>query len=546
MNHPPSPHNRQQRWSMLLERGAKGSPGWDILVVGGGITGAGILREAASRGLSAAMIEQRDFAWGTSSRSSKMIHGGLRYLLTGDVKLVRASVKERDRLLMEAPGLIDPMGFLFSHYRKRFPGRRSFGGLLSLYDLFSRKSKHRYYPRTDFLFLAPHIDTNGLKGGTRYADGVTDDARLVLRTIQDAAWHGALALNYAAAEGLLTAADRVVGISVKDEIEGNTAEIFARVVINATGVWAAQFDAQGAQGPTIRPLRGSHLVFPFWRIPVAQAIAFRHPADSRPVFVFPWEGVTVAGTTDLDHEDGLDGEPHISSGEVRYLLEMIDFQFPSLRIGPEDVLSAYSGIRPVIKGGKSNPSKEKRDHTIWAGKGLISVSGGKLTTFRLIADEVLRLAAPLVSYPATADRKAPPSHGAVMNTGSYVRLNSHLTRRLKGRYGRAAENIASCAKAGELEAIPGTDTLWAELRWTARTEAVVRLEDLLLRRTRIGVLIEGGGSAHFDRIGRVCQEELHWGHDRWQTELAAYRKLIEESYSLSRASRPIGPDRMVP
>lgn len=522
---------------MLLERGAKGSMGWDILVVGGGITGAGILEEAVSRGFSAALIEQRDFAWGTSSRSSKMVHGGLRYLLAGDLKLVHSSVKERDRLLLEAPGLVDPMGFLFGHYRKRFPGRRSFGGLLSLYDLFSEKYKHRYYPRTDFLYLAPHIDPNGLSGGTHYVDGVTDDARLVLHTIQDAASNNGLALNYARAEELLTAGGRVVGVLVKDEIEGNEAEIFSRVVVNATGVWANQFEREGTEGPLIRPLRGSHLVFPFWRIPVAQAIAFRHPADSRPVFVFPWEGVTVAGTTDLDHEYELNMEPRISSGEVRYLLEMVDFQFPSLRVESKDVLATYSGIRPVISGGKRTPSKEKRNHTIWTEAGLISVSGGKLTTFRLIARDVIRHAASLVPSAGSVNHQGSFSHGDVLDRRSHIGLGFHITRRLEGRYGAMAPRVASCAEEGELEAVPGTDTLWAELRWTARTEAVVHLEDLLLRRTRLGVLTEGGGSAHFDRIGRICKEELHWGQERWQTELATYQKLIGESY---------GPDSTEP
>ncbi len=522
-------NTRQLHWSRLLEQGAEGSRGWDLLVVGGGITGAGILREAARQGLRAALLEQRDFAWGTSSRSSKMIHGGLRYLLSADFKLVRASVKERDRLMMEAPGLVEPLGFLFSHYTGRFPGPRAFGGLLSLYDRFAGQSHHRYYPVPDYLFLAPHIARKGLRGGNCYLDGVTDDARLVLRTLKEACFEGATALNYVKVESLLTAKGRVVGVAVKDEIDGNRGEVFARVVVNATGVWARRLRTKGHRVPRIRPLRGSHLVFPFWRLPVAQAITLQHPQDSRPVFVFPWEGVTIAGTTDLDHQGDLDGEPCISRREVHYLLDLVEHQFPSLGIREEDILSTYSGIRPVISSGKRNPSREKRDHTVWEQDGMISVSGGKLTTYRLISLDVLRRAAPYLPqamsgrHPALKNDPVPPSSAP---PGPMARL------RLGGHYGSNAVKVMDCAKSGELERIPGTNTLWTEIRWAAGNEAVMHLEDLLLRRVRLGILLAGGGSDHFHRIQTICREELGWNAKRWERELAAYQKLLGECYGL--------------
>ncbi len=501
-------------------------------MVGGGITGAGILREAARLGLSAALLEQRDFAWGTSSRSSKMIHGGLRYLLSGDFKLVRASVKERDRLLREVTGLVEPLGFLFSHYGGRFPGPHAFGGLLSLYDLFARRSRHHYYPSPDYLFLAPHIATKGLRGGTHYQDAVTDDARLVLRTLQEACLEGATPLNYVKVESLLTAKGRVVGIHARDEINGEQGEVFARIVVNATGVWARQLRANETPGPRIRPLRGSHLVFPFWRLPVAQAISLRHPEDSRPVFIFPWEGVTIAGTTDLDHEGDLEAEPCITRREVSYLLDLVNHQFPSLGIGEEDVLSTYSGIRPVIRGGRQNPSKEKRSHTIWEQDGMISVSGGKLTTYRLMALDVLDRAAPYLpqvkpgQLPAFSQFQNDPVPTSCPRSVSMARL------RLEGHYGNHAMKVMGRTGSGELERIPGTNTLWAEIRWAAKSEAVMRLEDLLLRRVRLGVLLAGGGSHHFDRIQRICREELGWNAQRWEGELAAYQKLLRECYSV--------------
>ncbi|MEE9366451.1 MAG: FAD-dependent oxidoreductase, partial [Dehalococcoidales bacterium] len=212
---------REQAWSNLTEGDSQGLHEWDVLVIGGGITGAGILREAARRGLSVALIEQRDFAWGTSSRSSKMVHGGLRYLAAGQWKLTRDSIRERERLLREAPGLVDPLGFLFSDYRGRMPGRWSFNALLTVYDLLARRWSHRYYAAQDYTLLVPHIALTGLKGGIQYSDAITDDARLVFRVIREAQRDGGLALNYVAADHLITKGERVCGVAVRDVLSGS-------------------------------------------------------------------------------------------------------------------------------------------------------------------------------------------------------------------------------------------------------------------------------------------------------------------------------------
>ncbi|MFN2227631.1 MAG: FAD-dependent oxidoreductase, partial [Anaerolineae bacterium] len=289
---------------------------WDVIVVGGGITGAGILREAARLGLRTLLVEARDWGWGTSSRSSKLVHGGLRYLKEGRVRLTRASVQERERLLEEGPGLIDPMGFLLATYKGDRPGRWTYSAGLSVYDLLALQWTHRHYTARDFQMLAPHISQEGLEGGFCYGDAQTDDARLVLRVIREAVAGGATALNYVTAEKLLRAGARhaapVVGLRLRDEVSGKHTDVYGRVVINATGAWADRLRAQAGALPRMRPLRGSHLVFPRWRLPVAQAVGFLHPLDRRPVFIFPWEGITLVGTTDVDHEQPLDEEPRIS------------------------------------------------------------------------------------------------------------------------------------------------------------------------------------------------------------------------------------------
>jgi glycerol-3-phosphate dehydrogenase len=523
---------RYRSWSELTGKGPKGSRKWDLIVIGGGITGAGILREAARRGLKAALIEQRDFAWGTSSRSSKMVHGGLRYLLAAHMKLTRQSVQERERLLRESPGLIDPLGFLFSNYKGKRPGRFSMNVLLITYDLFAKRWNHRYYPAHEYAFLVPWIRLSGLKGGAQYGDAVTDDSRLVLRVIREAQRDGALALNYVKADNLITKKERVCGVAVRDVLSGENAEINARTVVNATGAWADKLRRQVSGGEDIRPLRGSHLVFPYWRIPIAQAIGLMHPRDGRPVFLLPWEGTTVVGSTDLDHDQDLDVEASITRQEVDYLLNMVDYQFPSLGIRRGDILSTYSGIRPVIGRGALDPSKEKRDHSIWVEKGLISVSGGKLTTFRLIALDVLRHVSRFIPELTVKDGGEPVFHTISSRELSIAGLDSSLRQRLAGHYGEEAREVVKCARQGELERVQGTDTLWSELRWAARTEAVVHLEDLLLRRTRLGMLLPEGGVSILDHVRSVCQESLGWKDDRWQEENDAYRSLWRKCYSV--------------
>ncbi|MBP6469367.1 MAG: glycerol-3-phosphate dehydrogenase/oxidase [Chloroflexi bacterium] len=510
---------------------------YDILIVGGGITGAGILREAARLGLRALLVEQKDFAWGTSSRSSKLVHGGLRYLKEGKIGLTRASVSEREHLLEEGPGLIDPLGFLLATYKSDKTGRLVFRAGLTVYDLLALQWSHRYYSPRDFQMLAPHLTAAGLKGGFRYGDAQTDDARLVLRVIAEAVADGATAVNYVLAEQLLRDENgRVHGLILRDQLTNQTANVTARVVISATGAWADELRGQVGGEARIRPLRGSHLVFPNWRLPVAQAISFLHPIDQRPVMIFPWEGVTLVGTTDVDHARTLDKEPCISPDETAYLLAAVESQFPSLGITLGDVVAAFAGVRPVIGSGKEDPSDESRDHVVWVESGLLTVTGGKMTTFRLIALDALKEVRHLLpDLPELADNLPVLNPVNVALPGGEL-LPEEVRRRLLGRYGAAAPALVAAAQAGELDIIPGTQTLWAELRWAARAEAISHLDDLLLRRVRLGILLPEGGAALLPRIRAICQTELGWDDGRWQSEQAAYLALVRGCYSVPDAA----------
>ncbi len=492
-----NPDWREQIWSNLNRP-------WDVIIIGGGVTGAGILREAARWGLRALLVEGHDFASGTSSRSSKLVHGGFRYLKNAQFKLTLEAVHERERLLKEGRGLINQMGFLLVSYdRDRIPAW-VFGLGLALYDLLALKWNHRYYDATDIKDLCPYINEDGLLGGYRYFDAQTDDARLVLRLIHEAQGDGALALNYARVTSLLhDHKGQFCGVVLQDQSpqgQGRTLEIQASVVINATGAWADELRTLAGGKPRLRKLRGSHLIFPYHRLPLTRAISFLHPKDHRPVFAFPWEGVTLFGTTDVDHAAPLVTDPTISTAELEYLMDALNIVFPGQSLTFNDVQSTFSGIRPVVYTGKVDPSKESREHVIWFENGLLTVTGGKLTTFRLMAHDALR----------AISRKLPRSprfhlHQRMLNPISFEEIiHPDLSRaahlRLLGRYGRDAVSLIEIANPGELSKIENTPNLWAELRWAARSEQVVHLEDLLLRRVRLGLLLPQGGVTILDRI----------------------------------------------
>ncbi len=501
----------------------------DLLVIGGGVTGAAILREAARRNLRAALIERDDFASGASSKSSKLVHGGLRYLREGRFGLTRESVREREELLRDAPGLVEPLRFLLPHYRGGSPGATKLEMGLSLYDLFAGRKQHRRMGAEEALRVAPSLATEGLRGAHEYLDATTDDARLVLRLIQEAEHDGGAAINYCDAEELIQSGGRVVGVGAVDRTHGRSVDIEATVTVIAAGAASDELRALVGAKKQLRPLRGSHLLFRLSRLPLTQAVAFAHPRDKRPVFAYPWRGKVLLGTTDIDHRDDLSREPSISREEVAYLLEAAHVQFPKAALGEGDAVASFAGIRPVIDSGKSDPSKETRDALVASDRGLVTVTGGKLTTFRPTALAALR-AVQLQLGAKSIDMRPHPGFRAEPPPSARALLPTVL-RRLGGSYGSRAQTILDGAP-GEHAAVEGSPFLWAELRLAARSECVVRLDDLLLRRTRIGLLCADGGAQHFERIRAICSDELHWDDERWVREVSAYRMLHAAHYGL--------------
>lgn len=515
---------REAAWSRIAQEK------WDMIVIGGGITGAGVAREAARRGLRTLLVEQRDYAWGTSSRSSKMVHGGLRYIAQGDIRLTWHSLTERERLLTEAPGLVSRMGYWFAHYRHKFPGRFIFGLLLMLYDLLAGVRDHRYFPRPEFLKRVPGYRESELTGASRYTDALVDDARLVLRVLDEARADGALTLNYVKADSLVMEQGHVAGVHLQDVLSNQRMAVYARVVVNATGAWADRLRQDLAGEKKVRPQRGSHVVLAPGRLPLKEAVIFMHADDKRPLFIYPWEGRTVIGTTDIDHRDDLDTEASISPAELDYMLRGVNSQFPSEQITRNDIVATFSGVRPIVaSGGAVHPSAERRDHSVWDNNGLITVTGGKLTTFRLIALDVLKAAKRYIPELNASDTRAPVFRSIGIITTRYPAAD---LQRLKGRYGFHTEQFLGEALPNELAPLPETATLWAELRWAARYEQVAHLDDLLLRRTRLGLLLPGGGEAFLPTLRKICQSELGWSDERWDEEVTRYQALWQRHYGL--------------
>jgi glycerol-3-phosphate dehydrogenase len=328
---------------------------------------------------------------------------------------------------------------------------------------------------------------------------------------------------------------QVCGVVLHDtsgEIERQV-EVHTKVVVNATGAWADELRGAIQQKPRMRPLRGSHLVLPFNRLPITRAVSFLHPRDGRPVMAIPWEGAILFGTTDVDHKANIQTDPSISSSEAEYLMEGLRFVFPAQEFDFKDVVSTFSGLRPVVNTGKTDPSKESREHAIWDENGLLTVSGGKLTTFRIMARDALKAARKYLGR-VSFDVNIPVLDSFPPEVESHFvdsKLQPAQQLRLLARYG--IDSVPLFSVKSKHEFIPNTPYLWAELRQAARAEGVIHLDDLLLRRVRLGLLATNGGLPLLLQIRSIAQPELGWDDLRWEKEEKEYEKLWNTAYRLN-------------
>lgn len=516
------PDNRQQ----LLSQLQAGEP-WDVIVIGGGVVGAGIFKYANQLGQRVLLLEQKDFAWGSSSRSSKMVHGGLRYIAAGQARLTREAVQERELLIEKGEGLVESVSYIFSHHRWKLPGRLAFNALMWLYSRFSGHKQYRALSPTNYNLLQPGVRQQGLLGGTQYVDALTDDARLVFRLIQEAKSHGATAVNYIKVESLLRENGEVVGVKAKAQEWDEAIELKAKMVVNATGAWANKLDEQ----VILRPLRGSHILVPSWRLPVSSVVTLLHPKDRRPVMVYPWQNATLIGTTDLDHESDLDQEPTMTREELDYIYQAVESEFPDTDLSDDDLLSSYAGIRPIVLDkplDKSvSASNEKREHSLFHQPGFITVTGGKLTTFRVIANHVMREAAKTLGL-------SKPVKEFELFENAVTGSEKPYGRYLAGRYGRFVQQFVDemSGQPQMLHNIRFSQTLWGELVFAVKYEQVLHLDDLLLRRTRIGNILPEGAQSELKKIQQLCQPHLDWSDEKWQQEIERYCDIWQKHYSL--------------
>ena len=477
---------------------------FDLLVLGGGISGAGVALDAALRGFRVALIDKGDFASGTSSASSKLVHGGLRYLEHGNFRLVFEALHERRRLLGNAPHLVHPLRFVLPFYEgARVPPWKWRVGL-TLYDLLAGRGnlrRHRASTTPRLLGEFPGLRRTGLLGGAEYSDAQMDDARLCLEVVRSAAGHGACVANYVEAAAFERQGGAITGVRARDQVGGAEFVIGARQVVNATGPWLdAVCRLAGGDGiPHLQPTKGVHLITADRGL--TAAFLFLHPEDGRVFFVIPWLGKTLIGTTDTWCDAPADGLG-VSAEETDYLLRAFNHYFAP-PLAPGDVLGRFAGLRPLLRAGPGSPASASRDfHLFEAPSGLLSVGGGKYTTYRHIAEVVTdRVAARLGSRRRGRTRRfaldgAPPGPWAEFEPAAAARLRSRhglgeaAARHLVRRYGRRADDVAAYLardpKLGQ-PVTPGEPDLKAEFVYQREREMAIYPADFLLRRTRLGL-----------------------------------------------------------
>jgi glycerol-3-phosphate dehydrogenase len=515
---------------------------FDLIIIGGGITGCGILLDAAQRGLRPLLVEKGDFASGTSSRSSKLIHGGLRYLKEMQFRVTKMACQERDRMLALNPLLVRPVRFLYpASHGDRVPGWTVDLGLWMYDRLTHRSDKHAHLEREEVEDLAPGLDTERLDRAMIYTDALTDDAQLTLAVAATGCAYGGRALTRTqVVEALRGATGRVQGVVVRDLESGRTHHIAAHLVINATGVWVDELrQVLGFDSPRLRPSRGSHLILSSSRLPLGAALTVPSPEDGRPVFLIPHPEGVLVGTTDIFHEGDLD-DPRVTSSEMQYLLETLQSHFPEKRISEQDIVASFAGLRPILGTHTDNPSEASREEELWEEDGVLSIAGGKLTTWRAMAEEAVDEA--LMLLPEEVATAAEPCYTAgtpllglapsdlaqrLTQLGPDIEtcVAEGMARRLRSTAWWAVRGIREDTELHPL--MSGTDLSAAEVRAHLAFGGVLHLEDLLLRRVRLGLWSPELAKEMASRLRPLFEEIKGWDHDRWQAEEEALEGALE-------------------
>lgn len=520
----------------------------DLVVIGSGVTGAGVARDAAMRGIRTGIIDKGDFASGTSGKSSRLIHGGLRYLEMGHLGLVFEASRERRTLLRIAPHLVWPRSFIFPiHSGSRIPRWKLLAGLW-LYDilaLFRNVRRHEALSKQELIRAEPNLRQKGLKGGARYYDAQCDDSRLTLANVRSAHSHGALAANYVEMSEFDIADGAIQGIRVTDLVTGEKHVIRARVVVNATGPWSDNIRKELDGKPLLRPTKGAHVAVPRNRLGNNEAVTMTSPIDGRVMFIIPWGELSYIGTTDTD--DDIDPGATCSSAEdVVYLLRSANAMFPNARLQVDDVVSSWAGLRPLLRPmDPRDPSSVSREHKIVEDPlGMISIVGGKLTTYREMAAQVVnRVARKLRSADGTkrparsGSNREPLPGGESKDTEVLVREVTRegypigIAQSLVRRFGTESAAVLRLARSNRELAKPiaqGHPSLRAELIFACRREMALTLSDLLVRRTHVFYESPDHGLEQISEIASLVAVELGWSVEEERLQVRHYTNLVHD------------------
>lgn len=528
---------------------------FDVVVVGGGITGAGVALDAAARGLKTALVDRCDFASGTSSKSSKLIHGGLRYLQHGDIRLVYEALAERQRLLDNAPHLVSPLPFLIPMFGKDgvIPAKiaRVLGAAMWGYDLTGgiRLGKlHRRVTQSEALDYMPTLKPQNLVSGYVYFDAAADDARLVTAVCRTAALHhGAVCANYVAVTGFrCNSSGQLNGVEVSTD--GETFTINTSAVVNAAGVWSDELQglAEGTNPDTIRPAKGIHITVPHSLVRNTIAAVIPVPKDKRSIFVVPLGDFAYIGTTDTDYDGPLD-DPTCTTEDVQYLLTAFN-HFATTQLTPADVTGTWAGLRPLVKAASSGRTADlSRGHRIQESpNGMVSITGGKLTTYRHMAEDTVDLVLKRLTRSAQAPlalrSRTPGSttkrlrlrgadgyeHAAeeLVDHGFSLDTASHLARRFGGEIHALADLIAQDETLAA-PLIPGLPYLRAEAVFAVRSEMATSVDDVLSRRTRARLLGRDACSEAADSVAELIGSELGWSPEKARASAAEFQASTE-------------------
>jgi glycerol-3-phosphate dehydrogenase len=535
---------------------------FDLLIIGGGITGAGVAQNAAARGLSVALIEKEDFSSGTSSRTTKLIHGGLRYLEQLRFKLTSEMCRERALLERLAPHMIRDFSFILplSSKHRLFNWKAHLG--LALYDLVAlsaRADHHFEHLRTNaVLQAAPALSQRDLVGGLRFHDCITDDCRVVLSVIKSACHMGATAVNYLQAKSFAMEGDRIQGVVCHDRYTGEDLLIKAKALVNATGVWTDEICkmSEPMWSNKIAPSKGVHIIVPASAFETNTAL-FLPTDDNRYVFVVPWQHALMIGTTDAPYSGNLEN-PMPNGDEVDYLLNVVNSYNGSQRLNRSDITGSFAGLRPLVKfspGESEDTSAMSREHLIFETRGgLINVAGGKLTSYRLMANEVVDMAltkvADVATKPAATDkimlggwRDKQDFLNQSMEIAAEARkagIDPGVIEHLLASYGAEAAAVVELVKIDPSlgdRICPNYTPIMAEVLFSVKTEMAVCLEDVLYRRNRLGIINQNETLDAAPKVARLMQRLLEWDDLRLKAELqAVYNNINASAESMTEAA----------